>query len=116
MSLVLLPLLAAAAGPSGPVPVETMADLRCAAVFAYTAGSVKAEDQPGVIGGFLYFLGKIDARSPGIDLESSLADMMTKGDFKSGVLEPYGPACARELEERGSAISKVGKALSAKGM
>jgi hypothetical protein len=116
VSLVLLPLLAAVAQPAAQLSPETTADLRCAAVFAYTAGSVKEEDQPGVVGGFLYFLGKIDARSPGLDLEANLTGMLTKGDFKTAILEPYGLGCAKELELRGSEISKVGKALSAKGM
>ena len=112
MSLVFLPLLAAAVQPSP----ETLSDLRCAAVFAYTAGSVKAEDQPGVVGGFLYFLGKIDARSPGLDLQANLSGMLTQGDFKTAVLETDGMRCAKELGERGNEINKLAKALSDKGM
>ncbi len=103
------PLLLAA---SGVAPATIEDDLHCAALFALVAGMSEDEAKKrDVVSGFLYYVGKLDGRSPGYDLESGLAALLTQPGYMTEVLPKDADRCAAELTSRGSDLEKIGEAL-----
>ena len=57
------------------------------------------------------YVGKLDGRSPGYDLESGLAALLTQPGYMTEVLPKDADRCAAELTSRGSDLEKIGEAL-----
>lgn len=100
----------ARAKPENPM---TVADARCMVVGARFAES---PDQRLKISGEMllsYFLGRIDGRSPHVDLESLIAreaGKMTTSDLKDAARR-----CGTEFSARGVEITHIGKDLARMG-
>ena len=61
----------------------------------------------------IYFLGRIDGRSPGVDLQELLkreAKKMTASEFGSAT-----DRCGAEMSARGEEINRIGKTLEQVG-
>jgi hypothetical protein len=97
------------AGAVPPPDAQTKDDIRC----LIAAASLAASDDPKIKqaggAGALYYLGRLDGRSPGLDIEAAVAAEM---DAVTGV--PQGPLlkkCGATIEGRGAYLIAVGKAL-----
>ena len=84
------------------------ADLRCLAAIASGAD---AASRGVVAAGSMYFLGRIDARSPGFDYQSEMLKLV-----RSGVdLEANRARCLAELRSRGGALVNLSQGLRSQG-
>lgn len=109
MSLLAMVLAATLGGQSAPDPNTD--DVRCVAVVALLI-SQTADDKAktGLAAGMMYFLGKIDARTPGYDLESALrriSDAVDKGES----LAADAKRCGEILQERGRYMMDFGQRM-----
>ena len=101
-----------AAAPA-PDP-ETRADLRCfIAISALTGSEDAATQQAGMIGS-RYFLGRIDGRSPGLDLENAIA--AEAADMDEAQQKALLESCGAQLAKRGSEVVAAGERLEARGL
>ena len=109
----MLTLLAAAALAVIPVADDQalQADLRCVAALATLGDSAEKEDADGIAAVMLYFLGKVDARSPGIDLMAGIEKVLADPDY-SAPTEAI--RCAGELSARAEALDAIESALKTK--
>ena len=107
--LAIAPLALAAVPPTDP---QTSKDLRCFLAMSATAGS---EDKTASLAGMIgaqYFLGRIDGRSPNLDLESAImaeASSLTDADLKA-LLQ----SCGELMQDRGKAVKAIGERMEQK--
>jgi hypothetical protein len=104
---------AAAAATGNAAPPSSLSpavkrDLQCFVLYTLAAGTEKDEKKlTGVIAGTWYFLGRIDAIAPGIDLDSAmhaeLAEMHSNPKTKE-----IGAACDAQFSKRGSDLVDLG--------
>lgn len=90
-------------------PPATIADVQCLVVGATLADS--SDQRKKLIGTMLaiYYLGRIDGRSPKADLEALMrleASKMTQVDFRNAARR-----CGSELSARGAEITRIGRRL-----
>ena len=110
------PLLVASvllAGAAPPSDVQTKEDIHC----LIAASSLTMSDDPEIKqaggGGALYYLGRLDGRSPGLDIEKAVAaeaDVLKRADPG-----PLFKKCGETIMRRGDYLIAVGKALEARG-
>ncbi len=104
-------LAALALSATAAVADETSSDMRCLLAFATGANSsdptVKSAAQMGVV----YFLGRLDGRTPNLDLTSRAKEeikTMTDADLKAQI-----QTCGASFSARGHALDVMGSALDA---
>ena len=101
------------AGEPDPIGPKTLADVQCVAVGARLSGSQnQAQSQAGEML-LIYFLGRIDGRSPHADLEALVeqeAKKMTATDFAD-----WARRCGAEFSARGEQFTQIGKNLQLSG-
>lgn len=103
--------LATAAAAAQPSPAD-MQDLRCIAAFATLASLTdKADDQEKMLVGMLYYVGKLDGRSPGIDMAGPLKTLVTQPDYLGKDLLADSERCGNEMKARGAELQKIGGAM-----
>jgi hypothetical protein len=100
------------AGPAA-APVADQPDLKCLiiAMAAIESGRADAQ-QPGVLGA-IYYLGRLDARTPGLDLRSAIA--AEEATLKPETMGAEAARCAAELKSRSAAIRALGDAPALPG-
>jgi hypothetical protein len=99
--------LLAAAPP--PLDAPTKEDVRCFIALGTLAQSDDPTIKTAATAGTLYFLGRLDGRSPGLDMEAAVAaetPEMTEADH-AALLR----SCGGKMEERGNYLIEVCKAL-----
>ena len=105
-------LAAAAMTAATPVPAvsdESNADLRCLAALAQISERAdKGDDANSLTAVMLYFLGKIDGRTPDIDLVAAIEDVLADPAYDATT---EALRCTSELGERGAALDSVGSAV-----
>lgn len=105
-----LPMLAAAAPPGA----EDRADVRCLVVAYHLAGNEDKEiSQAGILIS-QYYLGRLDGRSPGLDLEAAI-EAETKG-MDDAQMKALLERCGAEVEKRGKDVEALGTRLEKKGI
>lgn len=88
-------------------PAETLADVQCLVVGSRLAAS---PDQRVKLSGMMlaiYFLGRIDGRSPTVDLQGLMVQQVKKmsvADLKNAAVR-----CGAVLSSRGAEITKIGQ-------
>lgn len=105
-----MPFLVAAA-PT--MDAETLKDVRCFTALMVMAGTVGEEETKDVAVISQYYLGRIDARMPGLDLEAAIAaeaDGLTAPQVETLVV-----SCADVVGKRGEELIVIGKALEERG-
>ncbi|NML07344.1 hypothetical protein [Sphingomonas sp. G-3-2-10] len=109
MSLLALALAATLAGQSAPDPNTD--DARCIAVVALMIAQAKDDqEKTRFSAGLMYFLGRIDTRTPGYDLEAALRrilDAVEKGDS----LSDDAIRCGGILRQRGQYMIEFGQRM-----
>ena len=103
-------LLIAAAPPSDSGRTE---DVRCFIALSALSQTADGETKQAAAAGTLYFLGRLDGHSPGLDLEAAVtaeAPGMTEA-----VLGSLLKSCGEKIRSRGEYLLAVGGALQKKG-
>ncbi len=98
---------------AAPAAEENAKDMRCLIVASELADSKDKETETAGLIASQYFLGRIDGRSPGIDLEPLLiqeAEKLTDAE-RPALLT----ACGKQIEDRGRYLEAVGKRIEARG-
>lgn len=91
---------------------ENSADLRCLIAAAAMAQQAAAAQKGTFTAVAVYYLGKLDGRRPGLDLEARVTE-----EVKAMAPQDYGPELARcggEVRERGAAVTAMGARLREK--
>lgn len=103
--------IAAAAATAQPSPADLL-DLRCIAALAGLSTLAEKPDQKEkMVIGMLYFVGKIDGRSPGFDYQGQLAALAAQPDYAEKNLFADAKRCGDELKARGDELQKLGNTL-----
>lgn len=107
-------LLLSLAAPNASAAEE--ADIRCMAIFSAAASGAKSNPQAqiGLIGGVMFFYGKVVGRSPGVDVEATMLRIL-KADPKGEKLVADQQRCGDELTKHGTYLTEMGKHVSAAG-
>lgn len=88
-------------------------DIRCVVISIRMLGSGNDTEKSAALVAVMYFLGKLDGRSPGLDLEKAIisqVDAMKPDDAKAEAVR-----CGTEMQERGKSLETIGTALTKKG-
>ena len=107
---------AAAASPAQAAPAKSIApavkqDLQCFVLYTVAAGNEKDEKKvAGIIAGTWYFLGRIDAKAPGIDLEKVMRQEIPAMQADPRTKE-IGAACDAQFSKRGADLIAMGQSL-----
>ena len=92
-----------------------LADLQCMALVAVMAGmgleeggdgEEAATRMAGLAGGMMYYLGRLEGRSPGTDWLAELGIYLDK--VEPGELDVFGQRCGAELTRTGQALVDFG--------
>jgi hypothetical protein len=108
--MMLLALLAAAAGaPATP----NDGDLRCMAIASRALANASPERQLSVVTGMMYFMGRINGRSPKADVEEGIRRIEPSLENES-VWEAEAKRCAAVMQDRAVYLQKMGHELQSK--
>jgi hypothetical protein len=86
-------------------------DIRCLAVAATLASNADPKIQNAGVMASLYYLGKVDGRTPNLDLENRLKQELLQ--LQPQDLQADAVRCGAELARRGKAVSDIGARLKA---
>ena len=106
-----LSLASAAPALAQDLETQSKADMQCFASLAYLGGQV-GEDSPdmaGLAGGMMYYLGRLEGRSPGVDWLGRLETYLTSID--EAELESHLERCGNELSVKGAALVAWGDSV-----
>lgn len=114
-------LLAATATPASAhvndISAADTADMQCFVLIAYVSGQAEEDstEQSGLVGGMMYFLGRLEGREPGTDWMKALADYILSfdDDALSVEMESNRERCGGILVDRGQALTDWGATVSA---
>jgi hypothetical protein len=107
-------MIAATAAAAQPSPAD-LQDLRCiAAIAALSALATKPDQKEKMVAGMLYYVGKIDGRSPGFEYEVHLPALVAQPDYTEKHLFADAQRCGDELKARGEQLQKISRALAGK--
>ena len=101
----------ASAVPASSLPAAAKQDMECFVLYTIAAGKETDEKRKtGAIAGTWYFLGRLDAAAPGLDLESAMRTGIT--DLQSNPkAREIGDACDEQFTKRGSDLVSAGKKI-----
>jgi hypothetical protein len=93
------------------------ADMQCFVVSAVLAGQYEegSAEQTGLASGLLYFLGRLEGRTPGTDWLQALADFILSPDDATlwAEIESHEARCLGVIEARGLALAEWGETVAA---
>src|SRR5215210_8023372 len=119
MLTMLVPMLAAAAAGT-PSPAD-VSDVRCITVFSSMAGDaipgvqLTEEQKGGLTSLVMYYVGKLEGRGNGINIELALLRELAPEDALDRLVREDFPRCGKETEMQGSMLSDLGKRLETFG-
>ena len=120
MLSMLIPVMLAAAAASTPVPAD-VADVRCVAVFSTLAGDgipdvqLTEEQKGGLAALVMYYVGKLEGRGNGINIELALLRELAPEDAIDRLVREDLPRCGKETESQGALLTELGKRLETFG-
>ena len=88
------------------------ADLRCLAGMAVALGNAEGDTANALNLGMIYYLGKIDGRTPDFDVEDGIRRLLVDDPSGSSLAGELG-RCGTELQKRGKDMIAIGEALQA---
>ena len=115
--LLIAGLSAATATSAGAAPATTLSpaikqDVQCFVLYSVAAGNVTDEKQrTAAIAGTWYFLGRIDAKSPGLDLEQAMRQEIDAMQGNETQAKAVGTACDAQFSKRGGELTSLGERL-----
>jgi hypothetical protein len=90
------------------------ADVRCLIVTIKVMAAANTDEiKSSTLAGAMYFMGKLDGRQPGFDLESAVVTQL--GTMKPEDIGREGQRCGAELQTRGASLQQIGNDLTSKG-
>jgi hypothetical protein len=92
-----IPLIAAAIALTG-LPRADEDDLRCLAYLSVAAGKVQGDQRSKVEGGALYYFGRIEARSPQLDIGAELAKILDAPGYGPKIYQADKARCHVQLD------------------
>ena len=96
-----------------PLPTGVEEDLSCIAVISTAAASAPKDQQPGLIGGLMYYMGRVDRVVPGIDYAAELRRLLNAKDADA-TISASATRCGGKLQDVGESMQRWGKALQQK--
>lgn len=113
--MIAMVLAAAVPLPAAAAPSEAdRSDVRCLVVSYHLAGNADKEVSNAGILVSQYYLGRLDGRSPGIDLEAAI-EAESKG-MDEARMKALLQSCGAAVEKRGKDIEAIGARLEKKGV
>ena len=109
LAATLLPLGGMAAAAAAPLDNASHSDVRCVAALALAANTAEGEQLTGLAFQLFYYLGRLDGRVPGLDLEAALrqeAPRITPADQKQ-LLD----SCTAQYLKRAQDVQAIGKSM-----
>jgi hypothetical protein len=104
-----------AATPSAAEPdAQTIADIQCLVVGARLGSSPDQLKRHSAQMLLTYFLGRLDGRSPGLDLLSLIPEQANKLSLSTDFADAA-QRCGSELTARGAELVRIGKSLGQLG-
>lgn len=91
----------------------TAQDIRCFMIAAQQAASENTETRSTGINATLYWLGRLDGRTPGLDLEKQI--MAELPSLTGAMMQSETERCRGILGQRGQALITLGQAMIKKG-
>ncbi|HEV2650634.1 MAG TPA: hypothetical protein VGU69_05200 [Rhizomicrobium sp.] len=88
---------------------QNTADLTCVVVGMRMSQSPDGRTRTVSVGTIMYFMGKLDGRSPNYDLQTHLADVQSR--LTQDALLAEARRCEDEIAARGNAIDAIGRNL-----
>ena len=88
---------------------DSLADIRCVAVGMHLAEAPDSHQKSTGTLLVLYYMGRLDGRAPGLELEKLLAaqiDTMTASDYSTEAMR-----CSQTLSEKGAQIKHLGELM-----
>lgn len=116
--MILLPFLAAVvtAAPAAPVSAQNLSDAKCIAIIAVTMGNATDEtEKSGLTGGLIYYIGRIDARTPGFDYTGEVIRLFNDKNFTENEIKVDAQRCGAEMTAKGKEVQAFGEALRQAG-
>jgi len=106
---------AAAAAVATPAATDVLIneDLRCLAVFASLADGKDKENDAGMTGAIMYYIGRIDARVPDYQFGPALKTLFAEPTWNDAAFAADAQRCGAEMGKRGDELSAIGDAMSA---
>ena len=93
---------------------ETVNDVRCFLAMSSIVGSEDKTAGMAAMIGAQYFLGRIDGRSPTLDLEAAFTAETSR--LTEPVVKSLLVSCGELMKSRGQAVQMIGKRMEAKGL
>jgi hypothetical protein len=109
-ALVLMALAIAPPSNASAQSETTQADLRCLVAIMESAALIDKAMPGSSAVAAMYYLGKVDADDPNLDLEAAMRDTISKMNSKDVGTEDM--RCGLKLTERGQAMKTIGQHLS----
>ena len=110
------PIFAAAAAAAIQPGTPLDQDLHCVTAIANSLGVAKTEeDKTSLTAVMFYFLGKVDAAAPELDLEKAIVAVASSPNFMTKQLPADLKRCGAEMGSRGQQLSAIGSALTKRG-
>ena len=85
-------------------------DLRCIAISSKALAQAPQEKQLSVVAGMLYFVGRINGRSPKADIEAGVRRITPSLDNET-TWQAEAKRCAAIMQDRAAYLQKMGRAL-----
>jgi hypothetical protein len=111
--MILLPLMAATLA-TAPIAPADKADLRCIALFSIMASEMP-EEQAGMTGAIMFYIGRIEGRGSGLDLEAGLGLAVDEFEGDADRIKTEAQRCGNEMTVKGEEVQKVGDSLARSG-
>ena len=96
--------------PAAAIAPESTADVRCLISAVSLLQSPNNSVRAAAAASALYYLGRLDGREPGLDLQEII--LAEAGKMTSTQLRVETEACGKELSARGAAIDSIGRKLA----
>ena len=107
--MLLMPLVAAGLA-AGQVSAADAADLRCVALFSMMAGEMP-EEKAGMTGAIMYYIGRIDGRGSGLNLEDGIEAGIRAVSESEDRFKAEAKRCGNEMVVKGEQVQRIGDGL-----
>lgn len=106
-----LSLTFAAGSATADIKAADRPDLECLAVISIMGGQNQGgpETQAGLAGGMMYYLGKLEGRTPDVDWLVELTNLLKTMDMAA--FQAAAPRCGQEMQVKGQALVDWGAAM-----
>lgn len=108
-------MISPASAQSRDVSPSDLRDVECMAVVAVAGGAAEegSDEQIGLVGGLMFFLGRLEGRTPGTDWLAYFGAYIQVPDIEKK-LETHYERCAQEMIDKGAALEQFGEMMQNK--